>query len=41
MNIMYITHEENIGGSTKALIELIQNLKKNKKNNIYVVVLRK
>lgn len=38
MNIMYITHEENIGGSTKALIELIQNLKK---NNIYVVVLRK
>jgi len=36
MNIMYITHEKNLGGATKALIELVEKVKVD--NNVYVVI---
>lgn len=36
MNILYFTHEKEYGGSSRALITLIKDLREN--NNIYVVV---
>lgn len=36
MNLLYFTHEREFGGSSRALIALLKELKKN--NNIYVVV---
>ena len=38
MNLLYFTHEREYGGSSRALIALLKELKKNSENNIYVVV---
>jgi len=38
MNLLYFTHEREYGGSSRALISLLKELKKDKNNNIYVVV---
>jgi len=38
MNLLYFTHEREYGGSSRALVSLLKELKKNGKHNIYVVV---
>lgn len=38
MNLLYFTHEREYGGSSRALISLLKELKKNNEYNIYVVV---
>lgn len=38
MNLLYFTHEKEYGGSSRALVSLIKELKRDDKNNIYVVV---
>lgn len=37
MNILYFTHEKEYGGSSRALISLLEEIKKDKNNNIYVI----
>lgn len=38
MNLLYFTHEREYGGSSRALVALIKEIKKNGNHNIYVVV---
>lgn len=38
MNLLYFTHEREYGGSSRALITLLKELKKDSNNNIYVIV---
>ena len=38
MNLLYFTHEKEYGGSSRALVTLLKELKKYKEYNIYVVV---
>lgn len=38
MNLLYFTHEREYGGSSRALISLLKEIKKDENNNIYVVV---
>ena len=38
MNLLYFTHEREYGGSSRALIALLKELKKDDNNHIYVIV---
>ena len=38
MNLLYFTHERGYGGSSRALIALLKEIKKDSNNKIYVVV---
>lgn len=38
MNLLYFTHEREYGGSSRALISLLKELKKDKNHHIYVIV---
>lgn len=38
MNLLYFTHEREYGGSSRALIALLKEIKKDNNHNIYVVV---
>lgn len=38
MNLLYFTHEKEYGGSSRALIALLKEIKKDSNNKIYVVV---